>query len=375
MSDMKGHNGGTETSSASSHLGRKILIAVIAGLSINILLSLFYDFNQILSALKRATYLEILVPFLSIFAAYLIDSLRYCLIFRHFGVKLSFRDAFYNNVTGLFFSNITPSSAGGQPFQVYHFSRLGLESSTSTNIIFSRLMVMNIMQFIVILLSLKQGIALLSSSGNGSYILVAGMATTAILTLMLVLVFIKPTAAGTFARRIEGNRFGRLIGRLAKNEKWAERFSNWTVELRDSFRFLWAHRVYALLVDLLLFACDQVIWAYGLYYPLCHLSGETLPFLDFLFAFILCGLVSAYIPTPGSSGSVEASYGLVLGGMTGASGTALSAVFLWRFGSYYLHLLFGGLVYFFAHIDSKVYHKQPDGTVARDRRIWPPLKG
>lgn len=351
----------------SSHLGRKILIAVIAGLSINVLLSFCFDIKELLSALARATPWQIFVPFASICVVYLIDSLRYLLIFRHFGVRLSFRDALYNNVIGYFFSSITPSSAGGQPFQVYHFSKLGLETTTATNIIFSRLMVTNFAQLIVVLAFFHRGIALLSSSGNGAYVLGLGMATTAFISVLLLLVFIKPTLIGHLAFAIEHNRLGTFIGRVSKEERWAEKLSSWTFGLRDSFRFLWSRRFFAVFLDLILFYLVQIIWAIGLYYPLCALTGSSLPFIDFLFAFIVCGLVSTYIPTPGASGSIEAAYTLVLGGMTGAPGSALSATFLWRLGSYYLHLLLGGLVYFCVPTARSVYAPLPDGSLGRLR--------
>jgi glycosyltransferase 2 family protein len=357
-----------EENNSSSHLGRKILLAVIVGLSINVLLSFCFDFKQMLSALARATPWQIFVPFAAICVVYVIDCLRYYIVFRQFGVRLSFRDALYNNVIGYFFSCITPSSAGGQPFQIYHFVKLGLDTTTSTNIIFSRLMVTNFAQLVVILAIFHRGIALLGSTGNGAYVLALGMVSTALISVILLLVFIKPTLIGHLAFAIEQNRLGRFIGKVSKNERWAEKLSNWTFELRDSFRFLWSRRTLAVLADVLLFYFVQVVWAFGLYYPLCGITGTRLPFVDFLFAFIVCGLVSAYIPTPGASGSVEASYALVLGGMTGSPGAALSAIFLWRIGSYYLHLLLGGIVYFGVPTARSVYETRSDGTIGHVRR-------
>jgi uncharacterized membrane protein YbhN (UPF0104 family) len=167
---------------------------------------------------------------------------------------------------------------------------------------------------------------------------------------------------------VEKNRLGRFIGKLAKNERWAEAISAWSFGLRDSFRYLWSRRTVAVVADLLLFFLVQVVWALGLYYPLKALSGNSLPFVDFLFAYIVCGLVSSYIPTPGAAGSAEASYALVLGGMVGSFGTALSAVLLWRLGSYYLHLLVGGLVYALVPVRKGVYKDDGQGRICRERR-------
>jgi uncharacterized protein (TIRG00374 family) len=325
-------------------LGRNIAFAVVAGLTINVLLGLFVDFATFKTTLLKARAWEVLLPFAAILIVYLIDSLRYILIFGHFGLRLSFLDAFYNNVLGYFFCNITPSSAGGQPFQIYHFSRLGIDSKTATNVIFSRLMIANFSQLLIVLVFLKKGLALLAAAGNGAYVLGAGMATTILLSLLLLLVFWKPTLIGHLALGVQKGRLGAFIGKLTRRGDWAQALAAWSLGLRDSFRFLWAQKSLAILLDTALFLLVQVIWSLGLYLPLLAISGSRLPFDDFLFAFIVCGLVSAYVPTPGASGSVEAAYALVLGDMTGGFGPALSAVFLWRLGSYYLHLPFGALL-------------------------------
>lgn len=348
--------------------GRNIFFAVIFGLIINVLLGLFVDFSKFKTTLAQARAWEIVLPFASILLVYLIDSLRYLVIFRPFGIRISFRDALYNNVIGYFFCSVTPSSAGGQPFQAYHFSKLGIDSKISTNVIFSRLMVMNFAQLLVVLCFAHRGIALLATAGDGSYILAIGMVSSALVSLLLLFVFIKPTLIGRLALALEKSRLGRLIGRLAKDERWAEKLSAWSFGLRDSFRFLWTEKTWAVILDFLLFCLVQVVWSLGLYYPLRALSGVSLSYIDFLFAFIVSGLVAAYIPTPGASGSMEASYALVLGGLVGSFGPALSAVFLWRLGTYYLHLILGGLVYAFVKVPRSVYSVGRRGLVERRRR-------
>ena len=345
--------------------GRNIFIAVMIGLAINILLGLFVDFDKVKATLAQAQAWQILLPFAAIVAVYVIDAVRFQIVFWQFGVRLSFGDALYNNVIGYFFSSITPSSAGGYPMQIYHFAKLGLDTTVSTNVTFSRLMVSNFVQLIILVLFVRQGIGLLSLSGDGAYILGLGMATTLVASIFLLFVFFRPTLIGRLALRLEGSKLGRFVGRLSKNERWAESLSAWSFGLRDSFRFLWRKKILAVLVDSLLFILVEVVWALGLYYPLASLSGVTLNFADFLFAFIVCGLVSAYVPTPGSSGSVEAAYALVLGGLTGGFGAALTAVFLWRLGAYYLHLVVGGLTYAFAPVGKGSYATFADGTVRR----------
>lgn len=347
--------------------GKSILVAVVVGLFINTLVGALSDYRELLDSLSRFRIGMLLVPFFCIILVYFIDSIRYRLVFHQFGITLAYRDALYNNILGYFISGITPSSAGGQPFQVYHFAKLGLDSTAATNIVFSRLMVSNLAQLAVVTLFIKQGIRIITAAANGIFILGLGLLTTLVISCVLFLLFVRPTLLGTMALGIEGTKLGHFISRRTKDEHWAEKLSSWSFGLRDSFRYLWAGKTPSMLLDLLLFAADQVIWAYSLYYPMSILTGVYINFGGFLFAFILCGLVSAYIPTPGASGSIEAAYALVLGGVTNAPGAALSAIIFWRAGAYYLHLLLGGIVYSLVPIPKGCYEKLLDGRIKRIR--------
>ena len=348
---------------------KNVLVAVFIGLAINVLLGAIVDYQSIVSALATVGPWELIAPFACGLVVYFIDSFRFCFIFGKFRIRLSFGDALYSNLIGFFFSGITPSSAGGQPFQVYHFRKLGLDGTVAANIVFSRLMVSSLAQvsIIVAVALMGQGFSIIGTAGVGGFLLGFGLAVTLGAFALLFLVFARPSLMGGIALRLDRSRFGRMIGRLAKNELWAEKFSAWTLELGESFKHLWAKRFLVVLFDLCLHILDQAIWALGLYVPFHLLTGADVPFLPFLFAFNLCGLVSGIVPTPGASGSIEASYAVVLGGLAVEAGSALSAIILWRVGAYYLHLLLSGLVYAFARVGKDVYEAGPDGVMRRRR--------
>ena len=123
------------------------------------------------------------------------------------------------------------------------------------------------------------------------------------------------------------------------------------------------------MADLALYLVDQLIYAFALYVPLTAFVGTAIPVPEFLLTFILCSLVSAFIPTPGAAGSIEASFVLVLGAITGKPAEAMSAILIWRLGAFYLHLLFGSIVYFTVPIKAKVYTRDERGILRRQRRV------
>lgn len=352
---------------SSKKLIKSVFFALLAGILINVFIGLLVDFGQLMNTIKSVSLVTAAVPFLMIFLIYVIDSFRYQLVFSRFKIKASFRDSLYNNIIGYFFCNITPGSVGGQPFQVLHFSRLGLDSTITSNVIFSRLMENNIVQLLIVVAFFHKGIGMMSVIGKGAFLLSAGMLITILMTVVLVLGFLNPHLLGVFALKIEKVWLGKLISKITRNACWAEKLSAWSQGLGEGFKILWQHNTWTMVLDILILLVDQLLWAIALYVPLTAFTGTPAPFQEFLLSFVLCSLVSLFIPTPGAAGSVEASFVLVLSALTGKPAATMSAVLVWRFGVYYLHLLVGGLVYFLIPARKDVYAAGADGFIRRIR--------
>lgn len=354
---------------ASRSMLKNIITVLIVSLLINVIISLFVDIGKTVDAIKQVSFASVIIPFACIMVVYVIDSLRYQIVFRRFNVHLSFKDGLYNNIIGALFSNLTPSATGGQPFQIYHYSKLGLESTTASNVIFSRLMESNIVQLATVIIFFKNGVELIAMAGKGSYLLVLGMLATVLMTVVLVLAFTNPHLLSSLALKLDKSRFGKFIAKVTKSDSWAEKFCAWMDDLSKGFRMLWVNNTWAILCDLALYMVDQLLYAFALYVPLTALVGKSVvPIPEFLLTFILCSLVSAFIPTPGAAGSVEASFVLVLGTLTGMPAETMSAILIWRLGTFYMHILFGSIVYFVVPIKANVYVEGPDGILRRQKK-------
>lgn len=359
--------GSKEKQDSNRNLVKSIFIAFLAGILINVFIGLLVDFKEFFIAFRQASLLSIVLPFFIVVVVYTIDTLRYRMVFRKFKIRISLRDAFYNNVIGYFFSNITPGSVGGQPFQVVHFSRLGINSTIASNVVFSRLIEGNLVQLFIVLLFFHKGIGMMAMVGRGAFLLIAGMVGTIILTIILVLSFLNPHLLGVLALKIEKSGIGKLIAKFTKDPCWAEKTSAWSLGLGDGFKVLWHHNTWTMIADIFLFLVDQLLAALALYIPLWVFTGGPIPIPEFLLSFILCGLISLFIPTPGGSGSVEAAYQLVLSALTGKPAATLGAILIWRFSCYYMHLLIGSLAYFFVPMKKNSYFTSPEGVTSSIR--------
>jgi uncharacterized membrane protein YbhN (UPF0104 family) len=100
-----------------------------------------------------------------------------------------------------------------------------------------------------------------------------------------------------------------------------------------------------------------MVQAYSLYYFVITFTPDLIiSYWKIFGGMALLNMVVFYIPTPGASGSTEGAYHIFLSSLTGNSKVALTAVFGWRFSSYYMQIIFGGLLLFInnAFIKKKV---------------------
>ena len=165
------------------------------------------------------------------------------------------------------------------------------------------------------------------------------------MTVLLLVLLIRPHVVGRLAIVLERTFLGRLIGRISGKHNWAPSLHKWSHRLRENVRMLWSEKTWAMVLDILMGACNILLHAYSLLFVLEGVTGTTLPFLEVIITYVILWQVVFYIPTPGASGGVEGAFSLVYSGLTGAVGSTVIAVFVWRLATYYLLLLFDGFVF------------------------------
>jgi uncharacterized membrane protein YbhN (UPF0104 family) len=108
---------------------------------------------------------------------------------------------------------------------------------------------------------------------------------------------------------------------------------------------LWVEKTWAMVLDIFMGVVNIALHSYSLMFVLEGVVGVHLSFVAVAISYVILWQVVFYVPTPGASGGVEGAFALVYSGMTGALGPTVVAIFVWRFATYYLLLLFDGLVY------------------------------
>jgi uncharacterized protein (TIRG00374 family) len=331
--------------SSSRRIFSFILLAVIIGVGVNTTLSLLMDRRQIIDTIRKVRIIYFAVPLLLFVASHVVDSFRLKLVLAQFRIRIRFIQAFYNSAAGTFFTNVTPMTAGGQPFQIYHLSQVGVPAETATNVIMSRFVEQAGTSMLISLIFLTQIAWIASSLRMGARLMYVALGISLCVTILLLILLIRPHFIGSLAIVLERTFLGRLIGRVSGKHNWAPSLHRWSHRLRENVQMLWSEKTWVMIVDILLGVVNILLHAYSLKFVLEGVTGVSVPFLEVVITYVILWQVVFYIPTPGAAGGVEGAFSLVYSGLTGAVSSTVIAVFVWRFATYYLLLLFDGFVY------------------------------
>ena len=321
------------------------LIALLAGLGINLAIGLFLGFEDLFSSFQGADAALVAVPFACYFLIYVVDSLRLKLVLPEFRKVLGWKEGFFNSVAASFFSNLRPPAAGKLAFPIYHLTRLGVNSKLAARVNLTRRSVYLAICLFLSLAGLPVAFRLARTIRAAGGLLYLGLAVSAGLGFLCLVLLVRPGLPARLALALDRSSLGGLFNRLFHAKDWARRFGAWTRKVRREAAFLWSERIAVLLADFSLALVNLGLQAYSLLFVLQRFLRYDAAFAQILVVFVVLNFVFYYVPTPGASGSVEGVYAWVLSGMTGTPGPALAAIIVWRFATYYLHILFGFLVF------------------------------
>jgi hypothetical protein len=238
-------------------------------------------------------------------------------------------------------------TAGGQPFQIYHLSVVGVPAETATNVIMSRFVEQAMTSLLISLLFLTQIPWIASTLRMGARLMFVALGISLCVTLLLLVLLVRPHFIGGLAIVLERTFLGRLVGRISRKHNWAPSLHRWSHRLRENVAMLWSTRTWAMVLDILMGVVNILLHSYSLLFVLEGVTGVSIPFIEVVITYVILWQVVFYVPTPGASGGVEGAFSLVYSGLTGAVGSTVIAVFVWRLATYYLLLLFDGFVYAF----------------------------
>ncbi|WP_028042445.1 lysylphosphatidylglycerol synthase transmembrane domain-containing protein [Candidatus Stoquefichus massiliensis] len=317
------------------------IILIIGGVSIY--LSIGQQFDQVIHAFQEAKIYWIIVMAVVMFSYYLFDALSLLYFGKAYKHDYTFKQSFVNAISGTFFNGITPFASGGQFAQVYIFNKQGIPPTNSASIL---LMCFICYQSVLVIYT---GIVLLMKY-NYFVNEQPGVFSLAILGFFINFAVILGLFGGAKSKRLQNFLTHTVLKFLSKihivkdYELTCIKIEQYLSDFREQLKFLQKNRQVLVRSCLCNFVKLTIIYSMPFFAAKAlNLNVSWSSFFDYLGLCSFIYLINAFLPIPGASGGSEGVY-VLLFSFLGSVGTS-SSLFLWRFMSYYLGLIIGGLVF------------------------------
>lgn len=300
------------------------------------------DYEIILNNLILANKWLILVGTIMIVLYWIFKALCLYLIVREYNPKVKYSTMLKQIVITQFFNGVTPFSTGGQPMQVYMLRKSGVKVAQATNIIVQDFIMY---QFALIVIGLFAFFAnsywnFFDVSPALYSLIVIGFLIN--LSVGLVLLFV------SFSKKFN-NYVGRFIINVSSRLK--------IVKDKETLVNKWEEKLSEFHSGAKLFKKNKRLFIRCF---ICHMLGlivyYIIPFFIFLSfdlsldisipaiisasAFVL--IIGNFVPIPGGSGGIEYGFIEFFGSFISKSMLS-SGLIVWRFITYYLGIIVGGI--------------------------------
>ncbi len=301
------------------------------------------DFNEIVDAIIGMNYFWLLVAIIAYVGYIFFKSLVLHMIVTEEGGNYTFGRSIKHNLITQFFNGITPFSTGGQPMEIYMLKKSGVNYSKGTNMIFQNFIFYQIGLVLIGILAVACNYCfgiLQSNDFLNSLILIGFIINTFIAVLFLFIMYDKKTT--TFLIKKTIYLVNKFLKKPIVEEKWDNRLEEFheTAQVLKENKSLFARGVTISILSLL---CLYIIPLFLLF---AFSDYTSFNLLDAIVASAYVMIIGAFVPIPGGSGGIE--YGFIEFFKFFITGGVLSAMLLvWRFITYYLPMIIGGIVFSF----------------------------
>lgn len=269
------------------------------------------------------------------------ETAKYLLMMKHLGEKVSLRHAFSTAALGKYYDCITPSGAGGQPFQIWYLHNNGYSSGASSAMPLSGFFTMQFGFVFLCFVAFIFGNSAFDATGLTGIKITAyvGALAYTIVPVMIIISGVAPKIAMRIvAFFVRIGAFLRIVKKPNHTIMKAVRsLNNYSVNIK---RITYDRR---LLIRLLLLSVLFQTAMCSMPFFVVRTFGGSLGYFEGLFMCVFIQAAISLIPTPGNSGAAEGSFYMVFSSL-GTAGT-FWAMLVWRLLCYYSFIIIGVLIY------------------------------
>ena len=291
------------------------------------------------------------------------ETTKYILMMKHLGETVSVRHAFSTAALGKYYDCITPSGAGGQPFQIYYLHTNGYSSGASSAMPLSGFFTMQFGFVILCIFAFIFGNSAFNATGLTGIKITAYVGAVAymIVPVMIIISGVAPKIAMKIVAGVV--RIGAKLRIVKKPNhvimKSVRSLNNYSANIKK----ITSDK--ALLVKLLILSTVFQLAMCSMPFFMVRTFDGRMDYFEALFMCVFIQAAVSLIPTPGNAGAAEGSFYLVFSSL-GTAGT-FWAMLLWRLLCYYSFIIIGVLIYGYNAvaklIEKRRDSKQPDQQI------------
>ncbi len=300
------------------------------------------DYQNIINNLILANKWLILLGIIFMSLYILLRSLCLYLVAREYSKKITLKRMVHQTLITQFFNGITPFSTGGQPMQVYMLKKTGVTVASATNIIVQDFIMYQLALIIIGIFALfvNMKFHFFNVSSTLSTLIVIGFVLNILVGVGLLFV--------SFSKKFN-DFIGKLIIKLAAKfkivkdqdetvKKWEEKLS----EFHSSAKLFKRRKMLFIKCFCYQLLALVVYYVIPMFIFMSIDSSVSISMLEAITASAFVLLIGNFVPIPGGSGGIEWGFLQFFNGFISPSGLS-SALIIWRFITYYLGMIAGGI--------------------------------
>ena len=320
--------------------GKLNIILLILVTIIVLYISLKDNFFEVIDGLKKLNIFWMIIAIILTIGYYYFRSLSLYTFVKKFK-NIEFKKIFKISFITQFFDGVTPSSSGGQPYQIYALTKEDITLVDSTNIAIQNFIVYQIALILLGLIAVisNQYLNLFNNVGKIKNLILLGFIINVIVIIGLFsLAFMRKLnkAIVTLIIKI----FGKIIKDKEKfiksSNEYIDKFHDGAIILLKNKKDFIKTIIYNFLGLALMYVIPLVI-LYGLK------DYNSLNIYTTITASAHVMLIGSFIPIPGASGGIEYAFTQFYGVFISDSKLTL-VMLLWRTITYYLGVIIGAIL-------------------------------
>ncbi len=300
------------------------------------------NFNSVMNELLHMNLWWILVTGIFIFIYWVFKAIGNYILIRQIKPDFPLKECIKISLIAQFFNIITPFAAGGHPAQIHMLKKNDISMSQSTNITIQNFIVYQIAMVMIegtgLIIALYHN--LFGSNYLMLYMSYGGLILDFfIIFMLLILAFSKKTKYVIIKISITALTKLKFVKNKDETlENWNQkigRFHKGAIELfKNKIEF--GKAILANLVAIIIFYLTPLTLLYA--------TGNYFNFSAFESIYIVAciSMAADLVPTPGQLGGIEYGFTALFGKFV-PSATLSAIIIAWRFLSYYLTLIIGGI--------------------------------